>query len=38
LQSIVDGWPRMFTSEAASALKIVADASIDELISDHVGQ
>jgi nucleoside-diphosphate-sugar epimerase len=37
LQSIVDGWPRMFTSEAASALRIAADASIDELISDQVG-
>lgn len=37
LQLIVDGWPRVFTSDAAYKLKIAADTSIDELINDHVG-
>jgi nucleoside-diphosphate-sugar epimerase len=37
LQAIVDGWPRRLISPAASALGLQADASVADVIADHLG-
>ncbi|AWB32772.1 NAD-dependent epimerase/dehydratase family protein [Orrella marina] len=36
LQTIVDGWPRQFTSEHALSLGIRADAGVDEIVNDYL--
>ncbi|PZN98043.1 MAG: hypothetical protein DCF30_15030 [Hyphomicrobiales bacterium] len=36
LQAIVDGWPRRLVSSTASALGLQADASVADVIADHL--
>jgi len=36
LQAIVDGWPRRLVSRAASTLGLHADASVADVIADHL--